>query len=86
MYTFLHNSWKAYLIFGIINLNILINMQLFAYIKVEYETRESSVPTCCKGYILEQGFYCIVFYIKIRIYTMYKCLKRLHKCKIESSI
>lgn len=27
--------------------------------------RESSVPICCKGYILEQGFYCIVFYIKI---------------------
>lgn len=27
--------------------------------------RESSVPTCCNGYILEQGFYCIVFYIKI---------------------
>lgn len=48
MYTFLHNSWKAYLIFGIINFNILINMQ-FSDIKVEYETKNRQYPLVAKG-------------------------------------
>lgn len=47
------------------HLNILINMQFICLHKSRIWNKESSVPTCCKGYILEQGFYCIVFYIKI---------------------
>lgn len=49
---------------------------MFAYINVEYENK--SIRTCCKGYILEQGF--VLSSVKI-IYIMYKCLKRLHRCK-----
>lgn len=56
---------------------------MFAYINVEYENK--LIRTCCKGYILEQGFDCMVSSVKI-IYIMYKCLKRLHKCKTESGI
>lgn len=64
MYTFLHISWKAYLIFGIINLNILINMQL-SYIKVEYEIKRIISTHLLQRVYTRARLYCIVFYIKI---------------------
>lgn len=50
MYTFLHNSWKAYSIFGIINLNILINMQFVCLHKSRIRNRENlQYPLIPKG-------------------------------------
>lgn len=56
---------------------------MFAYINVEYENKIDT--HLLRGYIREQGLDCTVCSAKI-IYIMYKCLKRLHKCKIESGI